>query len=471
MSTVKKIKHKVLGEGTYGCVIEEPLKCDSQKMNIRNIPNYKNKVSKVMRKKDAFTELKEMKKISTIKGIDKYAVNVPDMCIPLFDENFLNVVKKCRGENVKRQYKKDYTQLRILLLENGGNDLNTIKRNLYIKFNEQEKSKFFTSLLNLIEGIDFFLKNNTIHHDIKEGNLVYNINTGIAKFIDFGLATQKSRFIYESTHSINGLAVSHSYFPLESSCLNKTDFIVSDQEHCHSNRIDYNNDYDKFIVEAADSFDMYCLSLALYKLFREVVNFEVKGSNISNFLYEAQDMVQAYSNDELLKRKKDPMVLYKDYKELLEVYNLYSLEKPSPSEDTISLSKKYSFDLKNAVKDCPPTKPDYNPFTKKCVPECKTGKIRNDKFRCVNSNKSVKQNKQVKQSSNSTKRIGSLITDLSIFKNTLKNKTKKRCPKGTRRNKITGNCENLNDMIPRNRLRCPKGTRRNKVTGECDPIR
>ena len=40
---------------------------------------------------------------------------------------------------------------------------------------------------------------------------------------------------------------------------------------------------------------------------------------------------------------------------------------------------------------------------------------------------------------------------------------KKRCPKGTRRNKKTGECD------PKNlKTRCPNGTRRNKKTGNCE---
>lgn len=38
-----------------------------------------------------------------------------------------------------------------------------------------------------------------------------------------------------------------------------------------------------------------------------------------------------------------------------------------------------------------------------------------------------------------------------------------RCPKGTRRNKKSGNCE-----PKKTSTRCPKGTRRNKKTGDCE---
>ena len=41
---------------------------------------------------------------------------------------------------------------------------------------------------------------------------------------------------------------------------------------------------------------------------------------------------------------------------------------------------------------------------------------------------------------------------------------KKRCPKGTRKNKVTNECDKLQDE----RRRCPKGSRKNKQTNDCD---
>ena len=40
---------------------------------------------------------------------------------------------------------------------------------------------------------------------------------------------------------------------------------------------------------------------------------------------------------------------------------------------------------------------------------------------------------------------------------------RKRCPKGTRKNKKTGDCEPIKEST-----RCPKGTRKNKKTGKCE---
>jgi hypothetical protein len=43
----------------------------------------------------------------------------------------------------------------------------------------------------------------------------------------------------------------------------------------------------------------------------------------------------------------------------------------------------------------------------------------------------------------------------------------KRCPRGSRRNKVSGNCEPNLPSKPRGR--CPKGSRRSKVSGNCEP--
>jgi len=43
-----------------------------------------------------------------------------------------------------------------------------------------------------------------------------------------------------------------------------------------------------------------------------------------------------------------------------------------------------------------------------------------------------------------------------------------RCPRGSRRNKKTGDCEKNSQS---RKSRCPKGSRRNKKTGACDPTK
>ena len=111
------MSHKILGEGTYGCVIKPSLKCKDKK----DSKIYENKVSKVMKDNHAKDELKEMEFISKIKGIEKYTVNLPIMCKPdIKDTVFNEYVSKCNTYNVSRTYYNNPKELSLLLLDDGG---------------------------------------------------------------------------------------------------------------------------------------------------------------------------------------------------------------------------------------------------------------------------------------------------------------------------------------------------------------
>ena len=57
------MSNKIVGQGTYGCVIKPALKCDNSEKKIKD-KHYNNKVSKIMFDRHAKDELKELKYIS-----------------------------------------------------------------------------------------------------------------------------------------------------------------------------------------------------------------------------------------------------------------------------------------------------------------------------------------------------------------------------------------------------------------------
>ena len=59
-------------------------------------------------------------------------------------------------------------------------------RTVFPKQTLNERKIFLTSLINLFDGLLFFQSNNIIHRDIKLLNIVYNVNNGKTKYIDFG---------------------------------------------------------------------------------------------------------------------------------------------------------------------------------------------------------------------------------------------------------------------------------------------
>ena len=88
--------------------------------------------------------------------------------------------------------------------------------------------------------------------------------------------------------------------------------------------------------------------------------------------------------------------------------------------------------------------PEFNPFTRKCVKKCKDGKIRNDKFRCV-------QNKTKKKKS---------VTKNSDEINDNINKKMKECrEKDKGYNPLTNRCvkkcnENQKRIVTYNQFKC-----------------
>ena len=74
---------KRVGEGSYGCVHNPPLKCINQLYN----PD-PTKVSKILRKKDANSELKEFKLINKADKKEDFHLGNPGSCFP--DNNEIN---------------------------------------------------------------------------------------------------------------------------------------------------------------------------------------------------------------------------------------------------------------------------------------------------------------------------------------------------------------------------------------------
>jgi serine/threonine protein kinase len=307
---------------------------------------------------------------------------------------------------------------------------------MYEKFTLEDKKKFFTGLLNLFDGLQFFIENDIIHYDIKANNIVYNIHTGTAKFIDFGLANKISVVIEKCKKDNNWLAVSHGYYPKESSCMNKSKFLFSNKTHCKKLREAFQNNYDDFIKTATHSFDMYSLCYALDRLFEDLKDFEraLRGkTEVYNFLDAGLFQLRSNRAMPLQFRNANPTELKEKLKDLLEVYNLYDVDKPVPSVELKELSNKHSYPL-NVDRKCPSSKPDYNPKTKKCVAKCKGDKVRNENFRCVAKKKStslkpqneisqsLKPQNEILQSMNSTRRRYASYSRMSNNKN---NTTKK----------------------------------------------
>lgn len=429
---------KVIGEGGYGCVTKPSLKCTTTQ-------NYTNRVSKVMTRLNAEEELEEMKNIVKISGIEKYIIRVPTMCVPKIDNSFKNAMKTCGNAKIQKVIKKRPDEIRLLLLDDGGIDLSKLVSKGVVK--EMDKNSvhvFLTSVLHLFEGLDFFRNNSLIHHDIKLQNIVYNVETAKIRYIDFGLATTRDKFIENSSNNKNGFARSWYNFPPEQSCVEKDMYEKS--YRCKKYRESL-HPYETFINKAADSLDGYSLTLCLTELFEKLQMAKYSPNKVKidrSFLKESRKLFGEYCDMSLHTRKNDYVQLHAKYKELLKKYHIYTENKPTPSPSTIELAQKYSIGksaytnrttknsfvsiLKNKTKKqpgkilgpCPPGK-IRNPQTRRCINEqaynkklnkgktsqvtqknkkgykpCPPGKIRNPKTnRCIGEEAFKKQQAKI----------------------------------------------------------------------------
>lgn len=211
----------VIGEGTYGCVHNPSLTC-------RNKPeiSYKNKVSKILKTKDATTELNEYNKLKHADKNNDFYLGIPQECdVDYYNHNNINAIEKCQiGEDVLRSMDK----YKLIIMGDGGINLKDYTEDLsklQVSENTKEKCELFLlETLRLFKGLKVFEKNGLVHHDLKPQNIVYNEKTNRLNFIDFGLMVSRSKIIKEASAGKYGFALFHWSFPWELEFINSVSF-------------------------------------------------------------------------------------------------------------------------------------------------------------------------------------------------------------------------------------------------------
>jgi len=210
----------VIGEGTYGCVHKPSLECDTNK----NI-DYSNKISKVMTRQDADSELAEYGRIENIDMGHNFYLGVPEKCKVAPTPENMTAIRKCKNG---KKFINKMDKLSLLLLEDGGVNLVTFADNVatwpITAENTRKIELFWIEAHRLLVGLKAFLDNGIIHHDLKPQNFVYNESTNRLNFIDFGLMNTKDKLVDQSKTSTNYLAKYHWSFPFEIEFLNQNVF-------------------------------------------------------------------------------------------------------------------------------------------------------------------------------------------------------------------------------------------------------
>ena len=243
-------KPEVIGEGTYGCVHKPALNCNKKKSE-------PGKVSKVMRKRDADDELKEYLLIREIDTDGKYHLGTPTKCS--IDDNIQNIesINKCRKITTN---KSELRKLKLLIMEHGGYNIEDYV-NLFSNKNPSDETMhtletFLASFANIFKGLELFDSKKVAHHDLKPQNIVYNPDTNNTKFIDFGLMTNYSTVLSETSRSKYHFAENcHWSFPFEITLWNNKAFksFISEKK-----RAEYvKNDVDRHIKVKCGTFFHY----------------------------------------------------------------------------------------------------------------------------------------------------------------------------------------------------------------------
>ena len=297
---------KIIGEGTYGCVTNPSVRCTKK-------VNYKNKVSKIMHKKYAMREYNELKKITKIPGITKYILSLPEMCTPKINEQFKSVVQTC--ENSKFSHMKD-DSFRLLVFENGGINLSQFMKNVYFQMKDKtELNIFWTNILKLIDGLIFFKTNHIVHHDLKAQNIVYNVETGDMKFIDFGKMKKKSEIIKLCKNNQNHEATKWFNYPPEYEHANQIDFEV--------NQFKYSMNYTAFVEKLIITFDSYSIGNMMMEMLKKLMDYSTTVPVSKEFYKDSIKVFSKIGDPDIQKRDTDLVKTANDYKSILEYYDMY----------------------------------------------------------------------------------------------------------------------------------------------------
>ncbi len=178
MSNYKQRGGKVIGTGTYGCVVDPVIPC-------KKTPSNKEKVSKLMSDKETLSieaEIKIGKILAKADPDNFYTIYASDSCILQSDE-----VELIDDEKKECGYVKRGKEVANLIMPRGGPQLGEILHN-----NKLTRKEVLKILLHLLYGCKMLLDNHMAHFDISERNILMvkdKNNKYRPVMIDFGLFT------------------------------------------------------------------------------------------------------------------------------------------------------------------------------------------------------------------------------------------------------------------------------------------
>ena len=225
---------KLLGSGTYGCIISPPLKChgDPERPKQPNFKGlnpaqiavakaqyisdikaytslYKNKVSKLIDSKEANIEFADTRVLAALDPDNRYFSYPIKNCNVEIDNlykdevgTYIDAIQECKADFNDEDY-----DLKLLYSTYSG------KRISKLKLNHSNVPVLLTSLRNILEGVNILHTNNLVHLDLKSDNVLVT-KTGdvlVPHIIDFGIMINIPDFFSNR----NSLLNSYYIWPIE----------------------------------------------------------------------------------------------------------------------------------------------------------------------------------------------------------------------------------------------------------------
>ncbi len=301
----------VIGEGSYGCVHRPSLECNKGKID------YKNKVSKILEKSDAKQELKEHRTIKKIDPDENYYLGEPYSCDIKDNDKNMKAIRKCKSN---KYVLHDLKNLSLLVIKDGGKNLEEFANGMAAKkitaTNKNIMEKFWIEGLRLLYGIKLLIENDTIHHDLKPQNVVYNETINSLKLIDFGFMTEESKILTLSRKSKNFFSDFHWSFPPEIFFYNKNNY-MSYCKKTEDEKMEYFNRLIEEIKEKRNS----KFSNSMRTFFYFAVDNDVKESIYSNKIdYFVQNLNELFVQN--LNDKREYSHFLKDSIATIDIYGI-----------------------------------------------------------------------------------------------------------------------------------------------------
>jgi len=183
---------EVINSGGFGCIFKPALKCKGKTRE-------KNKITKLMTRKNSLLEYNEITKFKKVlKKIPHYnnyfLLNNITLCTPakLTAQDLQHYNTKCKAlqkDDILNasQVNKNIHHLMAINMQDGGIDLGD-----YIDTITYNKMPNVNDLLLdlLVNGIIPMNKLNIYHSDVKDSNILVDVDNNVVRLIDWGLSTE-----------------------------------------------------------------------------------------------------------------------------------------------------------------------------------------------------------------------------------------------------------------------------------------